>query len=84
MEAFEKTISDLCLHEAFADLLPDVPRRRLESMSRKGEFPPFVRWTPHSAPLWSRAAVMNWIEARIALIQPNDRLPEPAINQPQS
>jgi predicted DNA-binding transcriptional regulator AlpA len=58
---------DLVPYEAFtSELQGGIRRRTLERMSAKGTFPPMVRWSPYSPPLWSLTAVRKWIAEKLA------------------
>lgn len=42
-----------------------VTPRRLESLSREGLFPRFLRLTPRGPALWSADEIDEWIKARL-------------------
>jgi hypothetical protein len=59
---------ELWPYERFAPLTPSIRRRTFERMSRAGSFPPLVRLTPRSEPLWSADQVRRWLADKYASV----------------
>ncbi|PZT99700.1 MAG: hypothetical protein DI624_04530 [Brevundimonas sp.] len=60
---------DLVPFEKFSWRLNGLTRRTVERMSAKGKFPAYLRWSAYSEPLWSLAAVENWIAEKLAPLE---------------
>lgn len=58
--------SPFITYSEFACRMPNTRVGIVERMSKKGQFPPFVRMAPRSERLWSREAVDRWFEGKTA------------------
>jgi predicted DNA-binding transcriptional regulator AlpA len=52
---------ELWTFQRFSQMVPGTKRRTLERMSAAGTFPPMVRMTARSEPLWPAELVKLWI-----------------------
>jgi len=57
---------ELVTFDYFAAKLPNSSSRNVEHLSRKGDFPPFVRLSPRGPAHWPRTLVEAWFEKLLA------------------